>query len=392
MLNDFIQIRQRLEEVTFSGNEILGFLTPSDDEILALIRLSDASCIERFVTYESKNKSISEINSNDKIQVRLYPKQLSNEFYYETVEDLIKSMSQSYPANRFYVHSLNYDSTSSELPEDIRNYFDITKLIGFLKGISNYQKENELVFFQTNSLIIDTRYSLNDISALEGLDALISHIQDSVDKKEREIIFINEMISSLSKIPIVSSRFKFLIDHFNDFALNYQKSHTLYLEQYSYQKFKSEIDKEIIEQNKRIQGVINDAKSKLVAIPIAFLLIMGQFDLTGEKMYFNLSLVLGSFVFSFLLEIFLKNQYSALDFIKDDVGRFKKSVEEEKVEILRDDFTAAFSKITKSYEKQKCYLDIIRTIVWLTFIIAIALFIVALFNNTTTCFLLKLFN
>lgn len=392
MLNDFIHIRQRLEEVTISGNEIVGFFVPNLDEIEKLKRLSEANCIENFVTVENKNKPVDKVSIADRIKVRLYPNQLINEKYFETFEDLINHSSQSYPQNRYYVNSLNYDSMEQIQPIQIQNFVAFTKLISFLKSISDYQKGNELVFFQAKQLILTTDYSVNDLLEINELDDLINHIQESADKEERRIIFTNELIASLLKINEPKNRFKFLVTNFSDLTSNYHKSHSLYLEKYSYQKFKSEIDKEIIEYSKKIQAVINDAQSKLVAIPAAFLLIIGQFDLTGEKIYFNLALVLSAFVFSVLLEVLLRNQFSALDFVKDDIDRFKNSVDDKKIEILGDDFTKVFTKINNLHSKQKCYLNIIRFLVWLTPLFAIGLFILSLTNNTFICFLRTIFS
>lgn len=392
MLNDFIHIRQRLEDVAISKNEIVGVFVPNLDEIERLKRLSEANCIENFVTVENKNKPIDKVSIDDRIKVRLYPNQLTNEKYFETFEDLINYSSQSYPQNRYFVNSLNYDSNQQVQPIQIKNYVSFTKLISFLRGISDYQKGNEIVFFQAKQLILITDYSVSDLIQINELDGLISHIQDSADKEERRIIFTNELIASLLKIVEPKNRFKFLVTNFSDLTSNYHKSHSLYLEKYSYQKFKSEIDKEIIEYSKKIQAVINDAQSKLVAIPAAFLLIIGQFDLTGEKIYFNLALVLSAFVFSVLLEVLLRNQFSALDFVKDDIDRFKNSVDDKKIEILGNDFTKVFTKINTLHSKQKCYLNIIRFLVWLTPVFSIGLFILSLTNNTFICFLRTLFS
>jgi hypothetical protein len=392
MLNDFIHIRQQLQNLTISGNEIGGDFLPNPDDIEKLKRLSSANCIENFVVVDNKNKLIEHVTINDRIQVRLYPNQLGNEKYFETFEDLIKTSSQTYPKNRFFVNLLSFDSIQQIQPTQIQNYLAFTKLISFLRIISDYQKGNEIVFFQAKQLILTTDYSINDLVEIKELDSLVNHIQESADKEERRIIFTNELIASLSKILEPNNRFSFLVKNFSDLTANYHKSHSLYLEKYSYQKFKSEIDKEIIEYSKKIQAVINDAQTKLVAIPAAFLLIIGQFDLTGEKLYFNLALILSAFVFSILLEVLLRNQFSALDFVKDDIDRFKNSVDDKKIGILGDDFTNVFTKINNLHSKQKSYLNIIRFLVWLTPVFAIGLFILSLTNNTFICILRTIFS
>ena len=390
MLDDFIYIRQKINLISKTISEIVGILTPDANEIQKLKNLSAVNCLEDFVLVEGKNKSVSQITAGQEIQIRLYPLKLSDEKYYETIEELLKFESQRYPDNRFYVHSISFDSNRSTKPKEIQNYEATTQLIDFLICISDYQKERELVFFQAKQLVLTTDYEIADLTELTNAGALITHISDSVDKEERNVIFINELIASLIKIPEIKSRFKHLLKNFEDLFVNYKKSHSLYLEKYSYTIFKSEIDKEIIDYSKKLQSVINDAQTKLVAIPIAFLLIIGQFDLTGEKLYFNFALILSAFVFSILLEVLLRNQFSALEFISDDVNRFESSVDEKKIVLLGDDFTTTFSKIRTLYNKQKCYLNIIRVLVWLSPVFAIVLFMISLANNTFLC-ILKIF-
>lgn len=378
MLTEFVHIRKRLTTISVSSNEIVGTIMPTKDEIQIIQSLASKNCLENFVFNQNKNIPVEQLVENQEVQITLYPLQLGNEKYYENLEELLKASSQNYPDSRFYVFAIDYDSTNSQKPEIIEKYELTTQLISFLTDISDYQKERELVFFQSKQLVLITNYELSDLGDLKNVPDLINHISDSVDREERQIIFTNEMIATLSKIPESNNRFKHFLKNFDDLFLNYKRSHSLYLEKYSYQKFKSEIDKEIIEYGKKIQSVINDAQTKLVAIPVAFLLIVGQFDISGEKLYLNIALVLSSFVFSILLEVLLRNQFSALDFVKDDIVKFRNSVDEKKVNILGDDFTNTFNKIDKQHKKQKWYLRIIRFLVWLTPIFAIALFLLSL--------------
>lgn len=393
MLKDFIQIRKKLYATSISKSEIVGDIDLKIDEITILKKLSDARCMDNFViTDNNQNIHIDNISTGGKYRITLHPNELKDELYFETFEDLIKSKSQAYPTVPYFVFSLDFDSTQHNQPIEIQNYVTFTKLITFLISISDYQKRNELVFFQAKKLIITTDYNSNDLVALHNFDGLITHIQDSADKEERQIIFINEMMASLSKINEIKNRFKFLVTNFSEITSNYHNSHKLYLEKYSYQKFKSEIDNEIIDYSKKIQAVINDAQSKLVAIPAAFIFIIGQFDLKGEKIYYNFALIFTAFVFSILLDVLINNQFSALDFVKDDINRFKTSVDENKIILLGDEFNKVFKKIDVLHSRQKCNLNIIRFLVWLTPIFAIFLLILSLTNNTLICFLRTIFS
>ena len=90
MLDDFIHIRKRLEEVTVSANEIVGTLFPSADEIEQLRKLANGNCLDSFVEVAQKNKSVDQIAAGERVTIRLYSNQLAEEKYYETFGDLLK--------------------------------------------------------------------------------------------------------------------------------------------------------------------------------------------------------------------------------------------------------------------------------------------------------------
>lgn len=394
MLDELIVIRNKLSLISYAPNEISGSISPNKDDLITLQHLAENNCVETFVKVGSKNKPINQLQIGDSAEIKIYPLNLKGEKYFENEGDLIESVGQKYPNYLYYVHSLKYKSDNPSKPPIIRYFEEISQLIEFLVDISDYQKQlgnyKELVFFQAKQLVISTEYTAANINEIYNVSDLISHINSSADKEERRIIFTNELIAFLEKVLPISQRFKFLIKNFNDVFLIYKKSHSLYLEKYSYQKFKSEIDKEIIEYSKKIQSVINDAQGKLVAIPAAFLLIIGQFDLTGKKLFFNIALLLSSLVFSILLEVLLRNQFSALEFISDDVKRFKNNFDVKKASVIGDDFNAIFYKIDILYKKQKGYLSIIRYLVWLSPLFALCLFLISLIDNSVLCILMSI--
>lgn len=378
MLSEFIHIRKKISPEKISSGEIFGEIVLSTKDIEILESLINNECAEDFFLSGKEHIPLSKLTEGLTIKVRIFPIRIKDGKYYESIEELINAHSEEYPKGRFYVYELDYDSKNPEKPHPIEYYEQVTTLISFLKSISDYQKKSELVFFQAKPLVINLKYEPVDLTNLTGINELIEHITVSADKEERKTIFTNEMISFLSEIPELNERFKHLLRYFNDLDSSYRKSHSLYLEKYSYHKLRTDLDKDIIEYSKKIQSVINDAQGKLVAIPAAFLLIISKFDLTGNDLHLNVSLLIGAFVFSVLLEVLLRNQFSALQFIKHDIDRFKKSINENKSEVIRDELSEIFGRITKLYDKQIFYLNVIRFLIWTTPILAIFLLIVSM--------------
>lgn len=391
ILDDFINIRKKINSVNISSNEIIGSFAPEAADIKLLKNLVASSCLEEFVSVSGKHLSIGVVTPGIEITIKLYPLRLSVEKYYENIEVLLKASSQIYPNDRFYVHYLNFDSSITNKPIEIENFYSITKLIEFLKDIADYKEDRRIIFFQSKKLILSTDYTFSKITSLIDVDSLISHVSFVAVHEERKKIFINELFESLIKIPEEKDRFNHFLVNFNEIHSNYSRSHRLYLEKYSYTKFKSELESERLDYIRKIQSVINDAQTKLVAIPVAFLLIIGQFDISGDRLFFNSALVLSAIVFSALFEVLIKNQFSAMKFIEEDIDRFDKSIDEQKKLELGNEFPETLTKIRDFYGKQICYLKIIRVLVWSSPFMAFLLFIASLFNLFTMIFFKNIF-
>lgn len=225
MLDVFVHMRHRIQVDYMACNEIVGCLTPVADEIQPLRNLAAQGVMDEFVLIQgNKHHSIEQFLDNREIQIKLYPFRLRGEKYYEYVEDLIKSSGQCYPSNRFYVHSLGFDSQNElSKPAIISQYESVTRLIAFLKTISDYQKDLELVFLYAETLLaMTTDYKLTDFGDLKNIPTLLKHMAESANPKASKTMLIQELMAMLSHIKDINHRFKYLLQHFDVFFLRYQ--------------------------------------------------------------------------------------------------------------------------------------------------------------------------
>lgn len=366
----------------------------AEGDLTDLSALVESECMENLVLVEGKHRIVSELTSGQNAEITLFPLNIKDSNYFENEEDYLNRNKTSIPESPSYIHSLKYSSSSSSKPSFITRHEEIVSLIQLLKDLSNYQKNHgnvhELVFFQNEVLVLVTDYSLEATGKSYDSKYLVEHIQNSDDKDERKLLFINELIAFLSNIGGIHERFKFLLTNFEDFISSYRASHALYLKKYSFQKFKSELDKEIIDASKRLQSVINDAQSKLVAIPAALLLVVSSFDVNGEKKFYNIALVVSSIVFGVLLDVLIRNQFASLEFIKEDVNRFKNTFDKKKITVLGQVFDEVFMKLSTLHTKQTRYLWTIRVLIWIIPLTACSLFLISLSLKPALSLMLKL--
>lgn len=391
MLSEFINIRSRLTIESICSNELSGIIKIDKQTLENIKLLEKESCVDDFVEVDGSNIPIESLDINSGyIRIKMYPKSIKEGLYYEKVEDLINSNKYSYPDLPFFIYELNYSSNNGQSNLVIENYKNTIVLIDFLKTVSDHFVEDEIFFFGTKKLTIKLKYSHEDLVTNSNYNELIKHILESVDIEERKIIFCNELISFASSFE-ADKCFINISKRFDDLFYNYKKSYSFYLEKYSYNKVKAELDNDIISYGTRIQSVINDIQTKLISIPIAFLLISAQFDLSGVKMMNNLLLIISSIIFSCLLEILLQNQFFTLKFVYQDVKMYKLRIDENKKKAINEDLDGLFNKIYRSYRKQNKLLHLIRFLIWTIPILTMVLFFISILNNTLFIVYLKLF-
>src|SRR5690606_543283 len=139
---------------------------------------------------------------------------------------------------------------------------------------------------------------------------------------ERKKIYTKELIEFLNEED-QENRFCYLYQKFNSFYSKCEAAYAFFLSDFSYSKLKLELESAILDYSKNIRSIINDSQSKLIAIPAAFIIASSQLNLEEILSIKNFLIVFSSFVFSTLIEIFVRNQESSLKIFNDNVSNYK---------------------------------------------------------------------
>lgn len=155
-------------------------------------------------------------------------------------------------------------------------------------------------------------------------------------------------------------RFTLMIDNFDSFINKAFSMYDFYLRNFSYNKLKLEIDSKAIEFNQKLQSVINESQTKLIAIPVAFVLVLTSLDYDNIISSKNIFSIFGLFIFSFLLQIFLHNQKSAIKFIEENIDHYKSTFKKQD----KNEVEISFNRVNNEKNKQFERLILIEVIVW----------------------------
>lgn len=178
------------------------------------------------------------------------------------------------------------------------------------------------------------------------------------NNSEEKLLFINELMEFLSNVT-EENRFVYLLQNFNEYYSKSIDSFQYYIRNFSYNKLKSELDNAILDYSKKIQSVINDAQSKLIAIPAAFVLAAANIEFDNILSIKNIAILISLYIFALLIGIFLNNQSSVLNMIDINIQSYKGSFGGNG-NVVKD----AFILVDKELIKQKNRLFITQFINW----------------------------
>jgi hypothetical protein len=301
------------------------------------------------------------------INLELSLARLSSIGYFQDFDSLIVKNKYKFPDILFYVAEIN--RYSDEQGVDFYSNFQI--VIDFINAIKTISKhsyvdvdiENALIFRDDKAVLLPFTFGAGQVKDISLADA--KELQAMTDvfsgsSTEKRLLFINEIIEYLSPVS-EGVRFTTLLRTISTFVNNCNNAYQYYLRDYSYNKLKIELDSKALEFTQKIQAVINDSQNKLVTIPTAFVLVFATFEFKDPNAVKNIVAIISLFIFAVLIQIFLNNQFSSLNFTAANISAYKDTFSQNNIEKIKEKFIL----VDKELSKQKNRLMIVAWILWL---------------------------
>jgi len=357
----------RIKNIISSSNS--NFDVSSGVCICSDYKVSDKECLAYLYRQECFEQSIfiEDLSDNDIINLELsLPKLIKIGFYY-SFESFVLSNKYAFPDSDFYI----YDIDSSQVAENknLAKHKSIINLINSLKYIAKHSYfnagvYNAIIFREDKSLFLSFEFKVNTVLSIKESEVeIINNISNIFCEavSEKKLLFINELINFLTKVNDESQRFIYLLSNISDFYEKSTNAYQYYLRDFSYNKLKLELDSTALEFAQKIQSVINESQTKLIAIPTVFVLAFISFDYSDLLSNKNIFTIISLFIFAILIQLFLNNQFSTLRFINENITSYKETFNRNDI----DKISSKFTLVDKEREKQKKRLILIEAILWL---------------------------
>lgn len=372
-LSDIVNLINGTLTSSDAGVYFLEF-APSEEQKLLILKLDSVKAIDE-ITQNNSVISSTEIVVGVTLKIEVVQFALQVFGYYENIESLINANEFSVP-DRFYVHSIQHQHPGTSKNDSINAYFEIVALANCISALALFTADDNgrtvYLMQEKSAVALPIVYDKKLVkSTSPDLAKVKSFINEIDGHSERKKIYTKELIDFLNEEKIESQRFAYLFQNFDDFYLKCEAAYAFFLSDFSYSKLKLELESAILDYSKNIRAIINDSQTRLIAIPAAFIVASSQLELNKSISLKNILIVISSFVFSILVEIFIRNQESSLKIFLDNVASYKTTfklknagVASKAMQSLQIIIATSFKSIDDELKNQQDRLRYIRYINW----------------------------
>jgi len=272
---------------------------------------------------------------------------------YQTVEQLVGTpVNQARVPEVFTVRELAYTTPAEPVPERIHGYLQAVQLWSLVTELADHVVRVPLSLFfiesPTRKIEISLHFDAINLRPLPGLEEFgRDFVRTYLHREQKRDMVRAALIDTLTG----SSRTTFgaLIEQFEPFVQQVKGAYAIFAADFSYQKVRSEVEKQNLDDTLRLNKALADIQNQLLALPAALILAAGSLEAgNGVK---NLSIVIGFLIFAVLMAVLVENQKSSVGSIANEVTLRKALVDRQPTEVaLR--FAGAFTDISTRVTKQ----------------------------------------
>ncbi|MCW8966887.1 MAG: hypothetical protein OQK82_09420 [Candidatus Pacearchaeota archaeon] len=291
-----------------------------------------------------------------------------------SLDDLLKSGAHRIePPTDFFIAELNYRKGEENVPNEVDNYFQVTRLAKLLRDVADHTPgKDQVIFLGASKFEMIISYGAKDLHPLEGLDCLDAEIREPDHHHSQRLeVFRNTLIDILTSVP-AKNRTQHLISHFGEFVDRYRRDFQLYAKDFTAKRQIEDISKKQLELAEKIDAILTSIQNRLLAVPITLVLAAGQFSTDVTATTKNLLILIGWLIFAAFVWMMVGNQSSTLTGLGNEIGRLKSSSRE--LDVF-DEVADRFTNLESSQKRQRIILIVVWVITALTTLLIAWLFI-----------------
>lgn len=316
-------------------------------------------------------------------QVLIYPR-LGVGVLVRTLAELLAVPGARVRKLDFYVLSQNVSSTDAvDADSPIGRYLSVVKFVETLKTVAAFLnvEEQQLVFISDGKFEVPVKFDEEHLKQMNpaAVAKVASCLPEDMHRDECKTILAKSIVEQTQTV-LIDNRFAELLIHAGDLKERYDEGYRLFTSGFSYEKVRDEVEATRIEYAGKIHKVIGDIQNQLLGIPVATIVVATQMKEAtryDSQYWINAAVVLGCWVFAFLVLMLLRNQSHTLKVIEDEIARQKKLMLT-KYSGVAASFGGTFTYLESRAKHQRLIVRIIDFVVVLGLIMSHIVFVMLL--------------
>jgi hypothetical protein len=296
----------------------------------------------------------------------------NNAFFAKNLDELIESPDRqlSIPSSFFLAEDdFFFCEGCLNVPDVVKKYFDVSKFANILVELSDYHDKKgniKAIFLHGEKLEVNLGFKVGDLKELPNLNDFIDTFVDSDLHKEQKVIIIKSvLIEMLKSSEINQLNLSSLIVRFSEFYERVRANYTLYVSEFSFEKIKELVEKEVFEFAIKLNKAFSDIQNQLLAIPVALILAGTQMKPGEQNVWLNISVFTGLIIFSLFVSLLVRNQTNTLNAVRRECDSQWESIKT-KHQNVRPLLEKHYSTLKMRYISQRAKLFIVDLILSLS--------------------------
>lgn len=297
---------------------------------------------------------------------------------YQTLQELVDGPRRRNVLPLFTVRDMGYThGRDKEVPQAIQHYVDAVQLWKCMQSFADHERDggHALLFIKSfdSKIWLNADYGAADLRPLPKLGEFAKqYFDDEHHQDQKRNIVRAALLDTFKNKPSV--RFGDLLSSFPDFADRVRSSYTLYTQDFSFEKLRSEVDKQNREDTLRLNKTFSDIQNQLLALPAA--LLAAGAAIKEKSWSTNLPVLVGVGIFMWVIRQLVANQKSSIDAIAGEIQLRRTRIEDQPREISEGVLTL-FAELDARVRRQKRVLKQLLCAVYAVFFVVTFLVTVA---------------
>jgi hypothetical protein len=250
-------------------------------------------------------------------------------------------------------------------------------LVQILDDVRSYPIDDGWLIVNKSPIIIERSFPDSLIETIvtgniEDPSPLLDFVERE-DHQEQRLAILSGVLERFLEHEPVGHRLSYLVERIEIVTMSCRSTFELYLDKFSYDRLRHDIHSSNLEIVASLNRTLTDLRSQVVVMG-TFAIALSQFSAGAwiQNAFTLAAILIGTILYT----VILSSQTESIEDIRDRIERAETDLRTRQKDLFEREFKADFGRLSERAEAQRKRVGLFQFALWLTFAVAVALFLV----------------